>query len=141
MARVLKARKNPFTVELLFLDGEEAFDRLVSGRPTTPTAAGTTSRRRSAPGDLARIKAMILVDMIGDRDLVIKRESDVDAVAHRHRSGPPRRRSATAPSSSTSRSPVEDDHVPFLNAGVPAVDIIDLELSAVAHRRATRSTR
>ena len=25
-------------------------------------------------GDLARIKAMILVDMIGDRDLVIKRE-------------------------------------------------------------------
>jgi Zn-dependent M28 family amino/carboxypeptidase len=77
-------------------------------------------------GDLARIKAMILVDMIGDRDLVIKREptstswlTDIiwtaaKALGH-------------GAVFSNETFTVEDDHIPFLNAGVPAVDLIDLE--------------
>ena len=93
---------------------------------TTPTAAATTSQEAKRTGDLARIKAMILVDMIGDRDLVIKREtastawltdaiwSAAKALGH----------GSTFVAESFA---VEDDHVPFLNAGVPAVDIIDLE--------------
>ena len=45
--RVLKARKNPFTMELLFLDGEEAtLPEWDEATRTTPTAAGTTWRRR-----------------------------------------------------------------------------------------------
>src|SRR3954465_240773 len=55
LARVLKGRKNALTIELLFLDGEEA--RLPEGgrgggggggAPNTPRAAATTSRWRNA---------------------------------------------------------------------------------------------
>ena len=45
LARVLKAAANAFTIELLFLDGEEARCR-TGAAPTTPTAAGTTSTPR-----------------------------------------------------------------------------------------------
>ena len=128
---MLKARRNPLTIELLFLDGEEAFCRTgtnAAGRalPTTPTAAGTTSRRRSASGTLAGIKANILVDMIGDRDLRLKRDLNstpwltdiIWAAAKRRKLDAYFVAEATA---------IEDDHVPFMQAGVPSVDIIDLE--------------
>jgi len=125
MARVLKARKNPFTIELLFLDGEEAFIDWYLGDDHTYGSRHYV-QEATRTGDLARIKAMILVDMIGDRDLVVKREtastawltdaiwSAAKALGH----------GSTFVDESF---PVEDDHVPFLKAGVPAVDIIDLE--------------
>jgi glutaminyl-peptide cyclotransferase len=125
MARVLKARKNAFTIELLFIDGEEAFidwylgdDNRYGSRHYVQDAKRT--------GDLSRIKAMILVDMIGDRDLVIKRESTSTAwltdIIWSAAKGLGYGSTFVAQSLA-----VEDDHVPFLNAGVPAVDIIDLE--------------
>jgi Zn-dependent M28 family amino/carboxypeptidase len=125
MARVLKARKNPLTVELLFLDGEEAFidwylgdDNRYGSRHYVQDAKRT--------GDLARIKAMILVDMIGDRDLVIKRETTSTAwltdIIWAAAKG-----LGYASVFSSEPFAVEDDHIPFLNAGVPAVDLIDLE--------------
>ena len=39
---------------------------------------------------------------------------------------PPAGRSST-PTSSRARPKIEDDHLPFVKAGVPSVDIIDLE--------------
>jgi glutaminyl-peptide cyclotransferase len=123
--RLMKARKNPLTVELLFLDGEEA---------TLPDWAGADHTYGSqhyvdaAQQDktLASLRAMILVDMIGDRDLQIRREqastswltNTIWAAARRLNLGDVFVDSVT---------PIEDDHVPFLNAGVPAVDIIDLD--------------
>jgi hypothetical protein len=69
---------------------------------------------------------MILVDMIGDRNLTIRRETNstswlTDAIwsAARGVNG-----GAAFMSESTR---VEDDHLPFLAAGVPSVDIIDLD--------------
>ena len=125
IARVLKARKNPLTIELLFLDGEEA---LVDWYLGDDNRYGSRHYVKEAKrtGDLARVKAMILVDMIGDRDLVIKREttstawltdivwSTARALGH----------GATFVAESFA---VEDDHVPFLDAGIPAIDIIDLD--------------
>jgi Zn-dependent M28 family amino/carboxypeptidase len=125
MARVLKARKNPLTIELLFIDGEEAFIDWYLGDDNRYGSRHYV-REAKRTGDLARIKAMILVDMIGDRDLVIKREttstawltdivwSTAKALGHGATFVP-------------ERFAVEDDHVPFLDAGVPAIDIIDLE--------------
>jgi len=125
MARVLKARKNPWTIELLFIDGEEAFVDWYLGDDNRYGSRHYVQEAKRA-GDLARVKAMILVDMIGDRDLVIKREttstawltdviwSTAKALGH----------GSTFVAESFA---VEDDHIPFLNAGVPAVDIIDLE--------------
>jgi Zn-dependent M28 family amino/carboxypeptidase len=125
LARVLKARKSAFTVELLFLDGEEAFiDWYLGDDHTYGSRHYVEDARRT--GDLRHVKAMILVDMVGDRDLVIKRESNstswlTDVVWA----------AAKAMGQEAVFTPgpfaVEDDHMPFLQAGVPAVDIIDLD--------------
>lgn len=124
IARVLKARKNPLTIELVFFDGEEAFIQWVGNDHTYGSRHYVDAARRS--GDLASIKAMILVDMIGDRDLNIRRESLstpwlTDLIW------------ASATSLGMGRyfldegMEVEDDHVAFLRAGIPAVDVIDLD--------------
>jgi hypothetical protein len=120
--RVMKSRKNPFTVELLFLDGEEA---TIEWRGTDHTYGSrhyvdVAQREKTLPG----LRALILVDMIGDRDLTIRRETAstswlTDAIwAAAKRLG----RTDAFLDSSTD---IEDDHLPFLNAGVAAVDIID----------------
>ena len=77
--------------------------------------------------------------MIGDRDLRIKRERNstpwlTDIIWEAATAAEAR---AT---SSTSETPIEDDHLPFLEAGVPSVDIIDLDYPP-GTRRTTRSTR
>ena len=136
LARVLKARKNPFTIEFLFLDGEEA---LVDWYLQFPCAAGRChdntygSRyyvaQAKKAGELGQIKALILGDMIGDRDLVIKREpkstawlTDIIWAAAK---------SLGHGQVFVQESfEVEDDHVRFLEAGVPAVDVIDLDYPA-----------
>ena len=131
MARVLKARRNPLTIELLFLDGEEAFcrDWDECGRPGAPdNTYGSRyyvadGKRR---GTLAGIKANILVDMVADRDLRLKRELNstpwltdlIWAAAKRRKLDSYFVAEAAA---------IEDDHLPFIQAGVPSVDIIDLE--------------
>lgn len=128
MARVLKARRNPLTIELVFFDGEEAFVDWYLGDDHTYGSRHYV-REASRIGDLARIKAMILVDMIGDRDLVIKRESNstawlTDIIWS----------SAKALGFGAHFAPdaisVEDDHIAFLQAGVPAVNLIDMDFPA-----------
>jgi Zn-dependent M28 family amino/carboxypeptidase len=124
LTRVLKARKNPFTYELVFLDGEEAVFEWAGTDHTYGSQYYVDAARKN--GTLASIKANILVDMIADRDLRIRREEHstpwlTDAIWNAAR---------TLKLSShflEERTPIEDDHLPFLRAGVPSVDIIDLE--------------
>ncbi|MEW5982222.1 MAG: M28 family peptidase [Acidobacteriota bacterium] len=124
LARVLKARKNPLTIELVFFDGEEAFIDWVGTDHTYGSRHYVKEATRT--GELSSIKAMILVDMIGDRDLNVLREPRsttwlTDLIWE----------SAKALHLGAyfldERLDVEDDHVAFLHAGVPAVDIIDLD--------------
>jgi Zn-dependent M28 family amino/carboxypeptidase len=128
LGRVLKGRpKPPFTIELLFLDGEEAVGEW-SATDSTYGSRYYVEHARKA-GTLAGIKAFILLDMIGDKSLNIRREANstpwlTDAVwAAARRLGHTR---AFLPET----TPIEDDHLPFLKAGVPAVDIIDLDYGA-----------
>jgi glutaminyl-peptide cyclotransferase len=120
--RLLKARKNAFTTELLFLDGEEA---TVEWQGTDHTY-GSRHYVEAAQKDktIGSLRALILVDMIGDRDLHIKREANsstwlTDAI---WAAGKRLNHGDVFLDATTD---VEDDHIPFLNAGVPAVDIID----------------
>ena len=122
LARVLKGRSNALSIELLFLDGEEAVGEWETGNTYGSRHYVEAAR---AAGALAQIKAMILVDMIADRDLTIKRESQstpwlTDAIWSA--AGKLNR-----PEFVDESTKIEDDHVPFLAAGVPAVDIIDLD--------------
>jgi glutaminyl-peptide cyclotransferase len=127
LGRVLKARKDlPFTIELLFLDGEEAVIEWSATDSTYGSRHYVEAARKA--GTLKSIRAFILLDMIGDRGLTIRRDPNstrwlTDVIwntAHKlgHRQF------------LDEEMAIEDDHLPFLKAGVPAVDIIDLDYPA-----------
>jgi glutaminyl-peptide cyclotransferase len=128
LARVLKTRKNLFTIELLFFDGEEATLRDWSGDDNTYGSRHYVDTARRA-GTLSSLRALVLVDMVADRSQRFLRESNstpwltdiVWAAARTLGHG------STFVDVST---PIEDDHIPFLKAGVPATNIIDLDYPA-----------
>src|SRR5439155_17616230 len=75
LARVLKTRKNPYTIELLFLDGEEA--RLWDWQGTDNTYGSRHYVEMAKhDGSIATLKAMVLGDMIGERDLMLRRDTN-----------------------------------------------------------------
>ena len=122
LARVLKDRKNAVPIEILFLDGEEAF-----GEWETGNTFGSRHYVAAAEeaGTIKDIKGVILVDMIADTHLEFKREANstpwlTDAIWSAARE-------LKRPEFIAESTPIEDDHLPFLAAGVPATDIIDLD--------------
>jgi Zn-dependent M28 family amino/carboxypeptidase len=136
LARALKGRTNPLPIELLFLDGEEA---VVAWQGRDHTYG---SRHYVQEAQRARttkdIRAFVLVDMIGDRDLGIRREQNstpwlTDAIWSAAR----RLNRAEFLDEIT---PIEDDHLEFLQGGIASVDIIDLDYSAW-HREDDRLDR
>ena len=74
LARVLKARANAFTIELIFFDGEEATLRDWGGTDHTYGSQHYVDTARKA-GTLSTLKALVLVDMIADRSPRFMRES------------------------------------------------------------------
>lgn len=118
-----KKRSGP-AVWLVWFDGEEAFNKW------TDTDSTYGSRHLAAKwqqdGTNKRIKAFLLVDMIGDADLNIDHDANSTAWLSdlvyqaatnlSHKSYFYGRNTA-----------IDDDHIPFLHAGVPCVDIIDLD--------------
>jgi glutaminyl-peptide cyclotransferase len=124
IARVLKSRRNPLTIELLFLDGEEAMVEWTATDHTYGSRHYVDTARKS--GTLATLKALILVDMIGDRNLRIRREQ-ASTLWLTDLIWASARRLKLDSTFVAESMPIEDDHVPFLQAGVPAVDIIDLD--------------
>ena len=113
-----------YSVWLVFFDGEEAIQ--------TWSASDSTygSRHLAAKwgrdGTVGKIKAFMLADMIGDKDLDIQRETKstawlVDLVKQAaHKYGYERYFFQT-------EEAVEDDHLPFVERGVPSIDVIDLD--------------
>lgn len=127
LARVLKTRRNALTIELLFLDGEEAVGEWQGTDHTYGSRHYVQVAKRD--GTLASLKALLLVDMIADRDLRIRRDMNstswlTDIVWNAART---QKLSEYFPDD---RTEIEDDHLPFVEAGVPALDIIDLEYNA-----------
>ena len=125
LARDLAHRPSRYTIWLVFFDGEEALGEWSD----TDSVYGSRHLvdRLSSEGQLSRVKAMILVDMIGDRDLDIRRDTSsagwlTDLVWREARQ---LGYSRYFPDQFV---PVGgDDHFPFINAGVPAVDLIDFD--------------
>ena len=128
LARVLKAgARRPFTIEFLFLDGEEAV-REWQGTDNTYGSRHYVEAARKA-GTLASIRALILLDMIGDRSLNIRRESNSTRWLTDIIWGTAKKLGYSSQFLDDA-TPIEDDHIPFLKAGVNAVDIIDLDYPA-----------
>ena len=112
-----------YSVWLVFFDGEEAIQSWSDSDSTY--GSRHLAARWGRDGTLSKIKAFILADMIGDRDLDILRETQstgwlVDLVSKAAKKfGYERYFFKTT-------MPVEDDHLPFVRRGVPSVDVIDL---------------
>ena len=128
LGRVLKARPQlPFTIELLFLDGEEATGEWQGTDHTYGSRYYVAAAGKA--GTLKSLRALILLDMIGDRQLNMRREQNstpwlttiIWNAAKKLGHGAQFLDEVT---------PIEDDHIPFLKAGVQAVDLIDLDYPA-----------
>jgi hypothetical protein len=126
LARILCARKNPETIWLAFFDGEEAFN-FNWADPDNTYGSREMAASLALSGELPHVKAMILVDMVGPTKPIYKRESYstpwltgiIWSTASRLGYGKVFVNDTAA---------IEDDHQSFLNRGVPAVDIIDLDV-------------
>jgi len=126
LGRILCARKNAQTIWLAFLDGEEAFN-FQWADPDNTYGSRELAASLALSGTLQRVKAMILVDMVGPANPVYKRETNSTpwltevlwSTAARLGYG-----NVFINESIT----VADDHVAFLNRDVPAADIIDLQV-------------
>jgi Peptidase family M28 len=125
LARVLKDRPREYTYEFVWFDGEEAVVSWVKGVDSTYGSRFYVQAAKKANA-LTSIKAMILVDMIGDRNLTIRREQESTTWLKDVIWGAAKKLGHGAIFMDEEQT-IEDDHLEFLAAGVPSVDIIDLE--------------
>jgi glutaminyl-peptide cyclotransferase len=117
------AKREGYTVWLVWFDGEEAIQQWTAD--DSLYGSKHLAAKWKADGTAAKIKAFLLADMIGDRDLDIQRDTNstpwlLDVVGQ-----------AAAKLNYGShffeqQIAVEDDHLPFARIGVPVADIIDL---------------
>jgi glutaminyl-peptide cyclotransferase len=126
LARLLCAQHGRYSVWIAFFDGEEAVnpewhdpDNRYGSRQMAATLA--------LSGDLAKIRAFLLADIVGSRELRIKRDTNSDKAltdlvwATAARLG----YSGVFVNDPTA---IEDDHQSFSARGVRTLDVIDLQI-------------
>jgi Zn-dependent M28 family amino/carboxypeptidase len=113
-----------YSVWLVFFDGEEAIQQWSASDSTY--GSRHLAAKWGRDGTLNQIKAFLLADMIGDKDLDIQRESHstpwlVSLVADAAKKFGYQRYFFQQ------EMDVQDDHLAFVERGVPSIDIIDLD--------------
>jgi glutaminyl-peptide cyclotransferase len=117
-------KRDGYSVWLVWTDGEEA----VKTWSDTDSLYGTRhlAEKWEKDGTLKKIKALMVVDMIGDADLNIDRNTSgtdwlMDLIySAAEKEGYQSHFYARA-------GAIEDDHLPFVKRGVPSADVIDLD--------------
>ncbi len=125
MATALQGEPRKDDVYLVFFDGEEAIRQEWAG---TDNLYGSRhlAEKWAADGTIGRIKALINVDMIGDKNLDIMREQN-SSPALRKLVWDTAERIGYGKYFLPDGGPTEDDHTPFLSLGVNALDLIDFD--------------
>ena len=130
LARSLPARVDGPSLRLALFDAEEA-------RPGRDFAEDGTrgsrqyvryaerDRRRMGSPPVDSIEAMVLFDLVGDCELQLPREASSDPELYAAFEEAERERDGDAAPFGGEVPAVSDDHDPFLEAGIPAVDLID----------------
>jgi|SRR5665213_253225 len=123
-ARVLAGEPRTDDIYLVFFDGEEA----VGEWSDTDSVYGSRhiAERWRRDGTLGRLKALINLDMIGDKNLNIRQEGN---------STPFLRKLVWSTAAELGYKAYfldeqigeDDDHMPFIKMGAPAIDIIDID--------------
>jgi len=127
-----------YSIWLLWTDGEEAFVKWSD----KDSLYGTKhlAQKWQQDGTAKKIKAFILLDMIGDADLDVQRDNNSspwlsDLVYQ----------AATSLGYQShffqQTTAIEDDHIPFARIGVPVVDVIDIDYGyANSYHHTTQDT-
>jgi len=126
LARILCAQPGKDTVWIAFFDGEEAVNWQWQD-PDNRYGSRQMAASMAAAGDLKRIKAFLLADIVGSKDLRIRRES-FSTKWLTNLVWDTAKRLGYSKIFVGDSSPIEDDHQSFLTRGVPCVDVIDLEI-------------
>jgi glutaminyl-peptide cyclotransferase len=117
LARILPSDTAP--VWLVFLDAEDngripGWDWILGARAFVPTL-------------INKPQAVILIDMIGDADLKIYLEKNSDPELNRQIWDVAKSLGYENTFLAEQKHSIIDDHIPFLEAGIPAIDIIDID--------------
>jgi Zn-dependent M28 family amino/carboxypeptidase len=122
LARVLAKTKHKDDIWLVWFDGEEA----VAQWSETDGTYGSRhlAARWASDGTLARLKAVLNVDMIGDRDLGLVNDA-ASSQALRRLVWDAAARLGLGRYFLSEQNSMLDDHSPFLDRGAKAVDLID----------------
>ena len=133
LLELARALPNPLpgpAVQLVFFDAEEARDdRSFESDGTRGSNQYVAYARRGEQGSVAidRIRAMVLFDMVGDCDLQIPLERFSDPSLYRRFADAATSLDGTPAPFQGRGFPIEDDHLPFAQAGIPALDLIDFD--------------
>jgi glutaminyl-peptide cyclotransferase len=124
LAQAVHSMQHRDDIYIVFFDGEESFGQWSS----TDGLYGSRhlAERWRKEGKLQRLRALINVDMIGDKDLNLVRDHFSSPALVRLVWQIARELNYGAHFSSATGA-IEDDHVPFARLGVPVIDLIDFD--------------
>ncbi len=135
LARTVEPRELRPSVVFILFDGEES--------PTDAAGSFLETGLRGSKVAAARYKnaeAMILLDFVADRDLSLPREGFSNRALWQRLRASARRVGTAAAFPSQTQPAVLDDHYPFLQRGVPSIDVIDFDY-ACWHRKCDNLSR
>ncbi|MGI8460650.1 MAG: M28 family peptidase [Solirubrobacterales bacterium] len=137
LARSLPSRLDGPDLRIALFDAEEARpgrDFSVDGAHGSRQYVRYAERKRRRQGSppIKSVRAMVLFDLVGDCDLQIPRESNSDAGLYAAFAAASEDADGAAAPFAGSTAPVSDDHLPFLEQGIPAVDLIDFSFGGAS---------
>jgi glutaminyl-peptide cyclotransferase len=113
---------NPRQVRFVLFDGEE------SPRGCGDfLKCGIRGSRAYAAAHAHSLKAVVLADFVANRNLRLKRDLGSDPALWDRLHAAAKRAGIGSIMSASTQGTVEDDHTPFMKAGVPAIDLIDFD--------------
>ena len=125
LANYLRGHKQEgYSVWLVFFDGEEAIQQWSSS--DSLYGSRHLAAKWDRDGTLKRIKAYFIMDMIGDRSLDIARDQNSTPALLDLVYEAAKKEGDQSYFFATSNA-IEDDHLPFVQRGVPSADIIDYD--------------
>lgn len=126
LARVLKDdAPRSVSYRFLFVDGEEAV-RAHWQDPDNRYGSKRHAEGLVKSGVSSRVKAAVLLDMVGDKELRIHRD-EYSAPWLYEAFAAAARKNGLAKHVDGPRERIADDHLSFIEIGIPAVDLIDFE--------------
>jgi len=126
LARQLCPQHGRYQVWIAFFDGEEAVNREWKD-PDNRYGSRQMAAKLAMSGDLPKIRAFLLADIVGSRELRIKRDANSDK-ALTDLVWTTAKNLGYSGVFANDPTAIEDDHQSFSTRGTHTVDVIDLEI-------------